>query len=327
MKRISIFLALLFLVSTAKAQRSVSYPEDKPIIDLRFPDDWDLKTKSGVLYAHPTGDKGFFISLSPLKASADNRSAAVKEVKSDIESLFHDVEYQDPQTKQVDDLTIVLINAKGKDEDGIANINIWLIFRDGEEIPLALKCISSQEAFEKHAEVGGEIINSILAHGGKSNKSASQSKSASQTFSYPDAANPTITMQLPEDWTVNVREGGFQVHSADKLFEATVTPLNMDLIMDGMNTIGQMITKNFATCTWNGGGKCKTSLDEKTGYSLTENTGVGVNKDGTKFLLRLNQYARKGSDVFFVMSTLVRADAEKANADGIDMMLSSIKHK
>ena len=327
MKRFYILLSLLFLVSAAKAQQVASYPEDQPIIDLRFPDDWDLKTKSGVLYAHPSGDKGFFISLSTLKASGDNRNAAVKEVKSDIEALFHDVEYQDPQTKQVDDLTSMLINAKGKDEDGVANINIWLIFRDGEETPLALKCNSSQEAFEKHAEVGGEIINSITAHGGKSNKPASQSKPASQTFSYPDAAKPTITLQLPEDWTVTTMDGGFRVHSADKLFEATVTPLNMDLIMDGMNTIGQMITKNFATCTWNGGGKCKTTLDEKTGYSLTENTGVGVNKDGTKFLLRLNQYARKGSDEFFVMSTLVRADAEKANAEGTDLMLSSIKHK
>ena len=104
MKRFYILLSLLFLVSAAKAQQVASYPEDQPIIDLRFPDDWDLKTKSGVLYAHPSGDKGFFISLSTLKASGDNRNAAVKEVKSDIEALFHDVEYQDPQTKQVNDL-------------------------------------------------------------------------------------------------------------------------------------------------------------------------------------------------------------------------------
>lgn len=148
-----------------------------------------------------------------------------------------------------------------------------------------------------------------------------------QTYSYPDAENPIFRLELPADWTVSTRKEGFQVRSADKLFVATVTPLGTDLIMEAMDTIGQMLTKQFQTCEWNGGGKPKAQLDEASGYSLTENTGVGVSPDGTEYLLRLNQYARVGSDVFFIMSTQVRADAEPANAAGIELMLSSIEHK
>ena len=328
MKSLSLIcLSACILASVAPAQQAASYPEEQPIIDLRFPDDWTLKTKEGVLYAHPSADKGFFMSLRPLKTPGATGKAAIKEAKNDIEDLFQDVEYQKPETKQVGDLNFTLINAKGRDQDGQAVINIWLIDRDGGEAPLLLKCVSSPQAFEDHAEVGRDIINSISPHVRKSEKVTSRAKSDVQTYNYPDEANPTFTMDLPADWTVSNLEGGFRVYSADKKFVATITPLKMDTIMDGMNTIGQMLTKNFETCVWNNGGKCKASLDEKTGYSLTENTGVAENKDGKKFLLRLNQYARQGSDTFFVLSTLVHADAEEANADGIDMMLSSIKHQ
>jgi len=328
MKAFSIFcLSALVFASTAMAQQVASYPEQRPVIDLSFPDDWTLTTKSGVLYAHPSEDKGFFITLGSLSPRSADQRVALNEIKDDIEGLFRDVEYQKPETVEAGDLTINLINAKGTDEAGKANINIWLIYRDGEDATLALQCISSQQAFEKYADVAGEIINSILPHGEESNAPANEAETSVQTYSYPDAENPILTMDLPADWTVATQAQGFQVHSADKLFVATVTPLSTDLIMDAMDTIGQMLTKTFETCVWNGGGKPKTSLDEKTGYSLTENTGVGVRPDRAEFLLRLNQYARVGSDVFFIMSTQVRADAEEANADGTEMMLSSIRYK
>lgn len=309
----------LLLTPALKADQEVSYPKDGPIIDLAFPDDWKVKPKDGVLYAHPEDDAGFFITLAPLEATSEDPSAAVKEVKDEIEDLFKNVTYKEPQTTEAGDIDIMLINAKGEDEDGVANINIWMIAKKGEETLLAMKCISSPEAFEKHAEVGGKIINSISSHGAPAVEL--------QTFSYPDKQNPTFTAEVPADWKVEADDKGKFITSADKQFTATIIAIDTEHIMDATNSIGQGVTARYESVVWNEGGKPTIKKDDETGMTLTSNSGIATGADGSSHRLGLYQFAKIGSDKFYVVSTWAAEKAFEANAEAISAMLSSIQHK
>jgi hypothetical protein len=46
-------LAILFCSPRGIAGQKVGFPKAKPLIDLTFPDGWEMKTEDGVLYAHP----------------------------------------------------------------------------------------------------------------------------------------------------------------------------------------------------------------------------------------------------------------------------------
>jgi hypothetical protein len=317
----SFLLALTSLLFSAalKADQTVSFPESSPIIDITFPSSWELKPKSEALYAHPEGDSSYFMSLTALESTSADPQAALAEVKEGIAELFKNVQYQEPQTAKAGDIDIMLINAKGEDADGVANINVWMMAKKGEETRLVLKCVSSQAAFEKYAETGGEIINSITSH--------ASGGAAKQTYSYPNEANPTFVMDVPADWKVEADETGAFVESADKLFTATIIAIDTKHIMDATDSIGKDVTARYQSVNWNEGGKPATKVDEATGMTLTSNEGIGIGKDGSTHKLGLFQFAKIGSDKFYVVSTWAPEKAVAANAEGILMMLSSINHK
>lgn len=159
-----ICLASLLFVTIAKAEQAISYPAKSPLIDIAFPDDWAVKNKSGVVYGHPEGDASFFLSISEMEATSENLSTAATEVKAGVEELFKNVVYQEPQLTEAGPLHIMLINAKGEDEDGKANINLWMIAQKDVPEVVLIKCISSQEAFEKHGLKALDIIKGLTAH-------------------------------------------------------------------------------------------------------------------------------------------------------------------
>ena len=140
--------ANLLVASGLKADQEVSFPKKAPLIDMAFPDEWEVKPKQGVIYAHPKEDASYFMSLSTLEATSADPEAAMLEAKTGIEELFKNVKYQEPQTMEADGLDVMLVNAKGKDEDGVANITLWMIAKKGVETVVMLKCVSSQAAFE-----------------------------------------------------------------------------------------------------------------------------------------------------------------------------------
>lgn len=154
----SYIFCLLTLISSplALANQSISFPEKTPLIDLSLPDDWKIKPKGNIVYANPKDDPSFFMELSELDAGIDNADAAIKEAKASIEDSFKNVTYQEkPSKADGAGVTIQVLNAKGEDADGKANINAVLITQPKAEHYYMLLWISSQEAFEKYAEVGG----------------------------------------------------------------------------------------------------------------------------------------------------------------------------
>jgi hypothetical protein len=310
-------LAALVCAPFSLAGQKVSFPEADPVIDLVYPDGWKMETKDEILYAHPEDDAGFFITLA--ESEAETPEDAAKELKEEVEDLFDNVKYEEPQTAEAGELHLMIINAKGEDEDGKANINICMIAKEGAERFLVLKCVSSQEAFEEHGDLGVDVINSITAHGAEA--------ADLQTYSYPNDENPTFSVDLPADWKVAPDETGAFIESANKQFTATVLAIDTEHIMDAMNSIGQDVTKRFESVVWNEGGKPKTEVDEETGFTITSNLGEAVHADGSRHFLGLFQYAKAGSKKFYVVNTWALEKTLPDNAAAIDAMMASIRHK
>jgi hypothetical protein len=197
-----------------------------------------------------------------------------------------------------------------------------MIGKEGSDSFLVMKCISSQEAFEKHGELGINVINSITAHGAEAADAAEL-----QTYSYPNKENPTFAIDLPADWKVTPDETGAFIESANKQFTATILAIDTEHIMDAMDSIGQDVTKRFESVVWNEGGKPKTEVDEETGLTITSNLGEAVHADGSRHFLGLFQYAKVGSKKFYVVNTWALEKTLPDNAAAIDAMMESIRHK
>ena len=311
---LSLTTGLLFN-SVALADQTVSFPEDHPIIDLSFPDDWEIKPKEGVIYAHPKDDAGLFFSLTHLESTDPTEAAA--QAKEDIEALFKNVKYKEPETAEAGEVNIMLINAKGTDEDGPANINLCLIGRKDKEALLALKCISSQEAFEKHGDLGTKIINSITAH---------KATPEAQTFSYPSAEKPDYAIDFPADWVMKANDEGVYVESPDKLVAANVIMVPKAELATAEEALKKSVGERFKEILWNEGNDPEVNKDDALGVTATFHNAVASDGDGTeKYSVNLVSYDREAGDKSLVLLVQNPQHAIEKHAENLEAILKSIK--
>ena len=317
--KVAIFICLanLLVTSVLKADQEVSFPKKAPLIDMAFPDEWEVKPKQGVIYAHPKEDASYFMSLSAMEATSADPEAAMLEAKTGIEELFKNVKYSEPETIEAGGLDVMLVNAKGKDEDGVANINLWLIAKKGVETVVMLKCVSSQAAFEKYGELGGEIINTIAAHG-------EAGEGEVLTYHYPDEANPAFTMAFPADWGMDADEKGAYLVAPDKQFTLNVIPIAMEHIEDGLVNITKQVSAKYDSVVWNEGGEPKVHIDEATGQTLITSEGVAKG-GGIEHKVSVYQFAKKGAEKFFVLSAWSPAEMAEAKGAQVLAILESIQ--
>jgi hypothetical protein len=288
-----------------------------PLIDLVFPDTWEVKPKEGVLYAHPADDASYFISLAPLTATSDDPPSAVAEVKADVEDLFKNVTYKEPELTEAGPLNVMLINAKGEDEDGVANINLWMIARKDVPTVLLLKCVSSPEAFKKHGDEGLEIIRSMVAH---------EAASEAQTFRYPAKGKPEFTIDFPADWKMEPNDEGTYVESPDKLIAMNVLMIDAADVGVAMETMKAKIGGKYNSIEWNEGGKPEINKDEALGLTATFENAVALDSD-VKYSVNFVQYVRQGSDKFLLLFSQQPLKALEKHGDAMAEIIKSIKVK
>lgn len=301
--------------SLSKADQSIIFPGESPLIRMAFPEEWELNSNEGILYAHPKDDAAYFMSLSTLEATSEDPEAAMVEAKTQIEESFENVEYTEPQIIEAGGLDVMLVNAKGQDQDGVANLNLWLIAKEGVETVVMLKCVSSQEAFEQYGEPGAEVINTIAAYEGDVTL---------LSYSYPDEANPTFTFHYPEGWGLAADEAGAYLEAPDKLFTLNVVPIDMEHVADGMTNIMQQISAKYDGVVWNEDGEPEVQIDEASGNTLIISNGVGTG-GGIEHKLGVFQYAKQGAGKFFVLSTWAPMDEVEANFEAAQAILNSIE--
>jgi hypothetical protein len=314
-KLLFVLISGALATSLSKADQSIIFPGESPLIRMAFPEEWELNSNEGILYAHPKDDAAYFMSLSTLEATSEDPEAAMVEAKTQIAESFENVEYTDPQTTEAGGLDVMLVNAKGQDQDGVANINLWLIAKEGVETVVMLKCVSSQEAFEQYGELGAEVINTIAAYEGDVTL---------LSYSYPDEANPTFTFHYPEGWGLAADEAGAYLEAPDKLFTLNVVPIDMEHVADGMTNIMQQISAKYDGVVWNEDGEPEVQIDEASGNTLIISNGVGTG-GGIEHKLGVFQYAKQGAGKFFVLSTWAPMDEVEANFEAAQAILNSIE--
>lgn len=314
---ISLCLALLIIPSLAIADQTIGFPKAKPVVDVTFPASWELSFKEGALYAHPRDDASCFIALDTMQATSADPQAAIDEAKQEINDLFKNATIKEPTSNDEGGLNILLVNAEGEDEDGHATIHFALIGKIGEKQIQIMKWIAPTKTFEKYAEAGANIINSIAIH---------RAAAKLQTYHFPDKQNASFSMSFPADWNVERSNDGAFIEAPDKQFTTTVIAIDVEHIMDATDSIGKSIHERYKSCIWNEGGKPRTHVEEDTGMTLTTNTGVGTAEDGTTHRVGLYQFAKKGSNKFYVISTWAPETAFAKHYEEIESMLSSVQH-
>jgi hypothetical protein len=299
------------------AEQPVSFPKKEPLIDLSFPDDWELKPKEGVLYAHPAEDASYFMSLAPLEATNADLPAAAAEVKQGVEDLFKNVKYEEPEMTEVGALNIMLINAKGQDEDGKANINLWMIARKDAPTVLLLKCVSSPKAFAKYGEQGLHILKTIAPHG---------EEAETQTFNYPAEGTPEFSIDFPAEWKMEPNDEGAYVESDDKLIGMNVLMIDTADVDVAMETMKKKIGGAYNSIEWNEGGKPETNKDEALGLTATFENAIAMDGE-VKYSVNFVQYVRKGSDKFLLLFSQQPLKALEKHGDAMAAIIRSIKVK
>jgi hypothetical protein len=310
-------LASFLFTSLALAGQPTSFPEKEPLIDMVFPDNWKLKTKDGVIYAHPAEDPSYFISISPLDATSADLPAAAAEVKEGVEALFKNVQYQEPELTEVGPLSIMLINAKGDDEDGKANINLWMVAQKDIETVLLVKCISSPKAFKAHGQKGLEIIQTITAHSGGTE---------TQNYSFPSEKNPEFSVDFPADWKMEPNDEGVYVESPDKLIAMNVLMIDAADVGVAMGSMKKKVGGAYSSIVWNQGGEPEINKDEALGLTATFENAVAMDAD-VKYSVNFVQYVRKGSEKFLLLFSQQPLKALEKHGEAMTEIIKSIKVK
>lgn len=82
MKIACLLCTVLFTTSMTHAAQVAAYPAEKPLIDLSFPDGWEIKNEGDGLLAHPKDEDSFIVLAVPLESTNEEVDKAVKEAKA-----------------------------------------------------------------------------------------------------------------------------------------------------------------------------------------------------------------------------------------------------
>jgi hypothetical protein len=305
-----LFLAALAVTSLANADQTASYPKKNPLIDLTFPDGWEIKHEEA-LFANPKDDQSFFVSVAPLESTNEEVEAAVKEVKELIEGDFENVTYEELQKIEGEGVASLLLQAKGTDSDGKANIFNLIINQPKGESLLLLQMIASPDGFEKHAEAGKQLMLSVKAH------------ASTQTFAYPNKKEPVFAVDFPADWIMQAEAESCQALSPDKFANVNVLLIDAGEKDVALGNMKESIGGKYASIKWD---KPTVNTDEATALTATFEHGVAED-EGKKYSVQFVQYVREGSDKLFMLICQHPLPVPEEHAVVLENMIKSIKVK
>jgi|UniRef100_UPI0037835D7D hypothetical protein len=305
-----LFLATLTLAPLANADQTASYPKKNPLIDLTFPDGWEIKHEDA-LFANPKDDQSFFVSVAPLESTNEQIEEAVAEVKELIEGDFENVTYEELQKIEGEGVASLLLQANGTDSDGKANIFNLIINQPKGKSLLLLQIIASPDGFEKHAEAGKQLMLSVKAH------------ASTQTFAYPNKKEPVFTVDFPAGWIMDAEAESCQALSADKFVNVNVLLIDAGEKDVALGKLKESVGGKFGSIKWD---KPSVNTDEATALTATFEHGVAKD-EGKEYSVNFAQYVREGSDKFFMLICQHPLPLPEDHAVALEAMLKSIKVK
>jgi hypothetical protein len=309
-------LTSAILAPISSADQIVGYPEKKPVIDLSFPDKWEVKYEDGALLAIPSEeDDSFIVAVTPMEAGVEDPQAAIKEAKEAIEEKFEGVKYEELQKVEGDGVVTLLVQGKGKDDSGAANIASAIISRPDAEHLYLMELISTPEGFTNHSEAGLKLIKTLKPHG---------AAGPVQTYSYPDKTDPVYAIDFPADWKMEPEAESVYVVSPDKLVAVNALLIDQGELAVAVGKLKESTGSRFDSIEWKK--EPGVQKDEKLGVTAKFHSGTAKAGD-QEISVNIAEYVRAKGDKFLVIICQHPVAALDVHGDAIEKMVQSVKVK
>lgn len=312
MKTGSLLCAALLLSSIIRAEQVAAYPAAKPLVDLTFPDGWQIQNEGDGLLAHPEDDESFLVLVMRLESTHEEEDKAVIETKEILAEDYKDLEFEAPQKMEGEGVASLMLQAKGADDEGKVNIACLIIKQRDAKSLILLQLVSSPEGFDKHGDAGLALIKSLKAH------------ASVQTFAYPSEGKPLFTVDFPEDWPLEKTEQGCYTRSPDKFVAMNVLFIDAGEAGRALENIKADIGGKYEKVVWNEGKEAEVNKDEALKLTATFENGV-AQAEGKKYSLNAVQYLREGSDKMLILICQHPLPAPDEMLDAKTAVLKSIK--
>lgn len=312
MKIAFLLCAALLLSSITRAEQVAAYPAGKPLIDLTFPDGWEIQNEGNGLMANPKDDDSFLVLVMPLESTNEEVDQAITETKELLAEDYKDLKVEEPQKIEGEGVASLLLQAKGADDEGKVNLACLIINQPAAKSLILAQLISSPEGFDKHGDAGLALIKTVKAH------------AAAKTFAYPAEGKPRFAVDFPADWPLENTEQGCYCYSPDKFVAMNVLILDASEVGKALESIKADVGGKFGEIVWNEGKDAEVNKDEALKLTATFENGL-AESDGKKYSVNLVQYVVEGADKFLVLICQHPLPAPDEMLDAKTAVLKSIK--
>lgn len=301
----SLLLALSTLLCTSlvQADHTLSYPKKGPFITFTTPDDWKAETKGDSLFVLSPDGGDVIIEVMTMESAIDDDVGAIKEAKSTVDQDFKDLTLDHSEPTAANGLQVIMYGGSGSDKHGEVHINMLILKHPEAAHPILFSVIADKASAATHGAAMGAMLGTIKAAGGGANKPMAKESAGGdvQKYSFPDKANSLFDMDVPADWELEADAKGGYVTSADKKFTLNIIPIDVEHIGEAMEDITKQISAKYEEVVWNEGKEPQVHIDDATGNTVISSEGVAKG-GGYDHKLGVYQFAKKGSDKFFILS-------------------------
>lgn len=161
MKNCFYILLAMFGLSLTTSAKDATYPKAEPVISLAVPEGWEMEWEDDLLYLHSDEDDSVVVEISALKATKQEGAKALEEMKTTVQESFKNMEWKPMQEGGSNNVGIYILNGKGEDEQGKANINAVMVTNGDNDKLFMVFIAASPEGSEKFGTAIDALLKSL----------------------------------------------------------------------------------------------------------------------------------------------------------------------
>ncbi len=161
MKNCCYILLAMFGLSLTTSAKDATYPKAEPVISLAVPEGWKTEWEDDLLYLRSDEDESVVVEVSALKATKQEGAKALEEMKTTVQESFKGMEWKPMQEGGSNNVGIYILNGKGEDEHGKANINAVMVTNGDNDKLFMVFIAASLEGSEKFGTAIDALLKSL----------------------------------------------------------------------------------------------------------------------------------------------------------------------
>jgi dGTP triphosphohydrolase len=161
MKNCFYILLAMFGLSLTTSAKDATYPKAEPVISLAVPEGWETEWEDDLLYLRSDEDDSVVVEVSALKATKQEGAKALEEMKTSVQQSFKNMEWKPMQEGGSNNVGIYILNGKGEDEQGKANINAVMVTNGDNDKLFMVFIAASPEGSEKFGTAIDALLKSL----------------------------------------------------------------------------------------------------------------------------------------------------------------------